>query len=129
MPFPPYSNDYPESGNIDYDLFVIDSGNEDSAMYQIRGCIKDALEVLVERISRIRKEDEMITMETLNEVVRTIYGSGNPKAKMLANEAALYFNTAIACQIYGIDRAMKYYGNEKREDLYNGYLPNDPMES
>ena len=48
---------------------------------------------------------------------------------MLANETALYFNTAIVCQIYGIDRAMKYYGNEKREDLYNGYLHNDPMES
>lgn len=67
-------------------------------------------------------------METLNEVVRAIYESGDSNAKMLANEAALYFNTAIVCQIYGIDRAMKYYGNEKREDLYNGYLPNDPME-
>lgn len=55
MPFPPYSNSYPEPGNIDYDLFVIDPRNEDTTLYQLRDCIKDALEVLEERISRIRK--------------------------------------------------------------------------
>lgn len=56
MPFPPYSNRYPMPGNIDYDLFVIDSGNEDSAMYQIRDCIKDALEMLDERIAELERK-------------------------------------------------------------------------
>lgn len=56
MPFPPYSNDYPEPGNIDYDLFVIDPGNEDTTLYQLRSCIKDALEVLEERIAELERK-------------------------------------------------------------------------
>ena len=55
MPFPPYSNRYPMSGNIDYDLFVIDQGNEDTTLYQLRECIKDALEVLDERITKLER--------------------------------------------------------------------------
>lgn len=56
MPFPPYSNDWPDPGNIDYDLFVIDPRNEDSAMYQIRDCIKDVLEVLEERVAELERK-------------------------------------------------------------------------
>lgn len=55
MPWPPYSNRYPMSGNIDYDLFVIDPGNEDTTLYQLRECIKDALEVLDERITKLER--------------------------------------------------------------------------
>ena len=56
MPFPPYSNSYPKAGNIDYDLFVIDPGNEDTTLYQLRDCIKDALEVLEERIAELERK-------------------------------------------------------------------------
>ena len=56
MPFPPYSNRYPEAGNIDYDLFVIDPGNEETTLYQLRDCIKDALEVLEKRISKLESK-------------------------------------------------------------------------
>ena len=55
MPFPPYSNDYPEAGNIDYELFVSGPGNEDTTLYQLRDCIKDALEVLDERITKLER--------------------------------------------------------------------------
>jgi len=56
MPFPPYSNSWPDPGNIDYDLFVIDPGNEDTTLYQLRACIKDALEVLEERIAELERK-------------------------------------------------------------------------
>lgn len=56
MPFPPYSNSYQEPSNIDYDLFVIDPGNEDTTLYQLRDCIKDALEVLEERITELERK-------------------------------------------------------------------------
>lgn len=56
MPFPPYSNNYLEPGNIDYDQFVIDPGNEDTTLYQLRSCIKDALEALDERITKLERK-------------------------------------------------------------------------
>lgn len=40
---------------IDYDLFVIDPGNDNTTLYQLRDCIKDALEVLEERITKLER--------------------------------------------------------------------------
>ena len=70
----------------------------------------------------------MIPMETFEEIVRAIYNSGDENAKMLANEASLYYDTAIICAAKGIDRAMNYYKSQKATDLYTMYLHNDPTE-
>ena len=55
----------------------------------------------------------MIPMETFDEIVRAIYNSGDENAKVLANEASLYYDTAIVCAAKGIDRAMNYYRPKK----------------
>lgn len=70
----------------------------------------------------------MIPMETFEEIVRAIYNSGDENAKMLANEASLYYDTAIVCAAKGIDLAMDYYKNQKSSNLYLMYLHNDPTE-
>lgn len=68
----------------------------------------------------------MITMETFDEIVQAIYNSGDKNAKVLANEAALYYDMAIICATKGVQRAMNYYKTEKGNDLYSMYLQDAP---
>lgn len=72
----------------------------------------------------------MIRIETLEAVVGAIYNEQEfgDNAKILANEAALYFNTAIFCQTKGVEQAMEYFKSEKRTDLYESYLWGDPTQ-
>jgi hypothetical protein len=72
----------------------------------------------------------MIKMNTLEAVVRAIYNELEYEevAKILANEAALYFNTAIICQTKGVEEALNYFKTTKRTDLYESYLWGDPTE-
>lgn len=42
--------------SLDYDLFVIDSANVSTTDYQLRDCIKDAIERLDERLKRLENK-------------------------------------------------------------------------
>lgn len=73
----------------------------------------------------------MISSLTLDEVVTAIYNETEhgENAKILANEASLYFNTAIICEARGIKRAMDYFKTEKGTKLYEAHLLSDPMQN
>lgn len=70
----------------------------------------------------------MISLDTFEAVVGAIYNDGDPNAMMLANEAALFFNTAIICEARGIKRALHYFKTEKGTRLYEPYLWGDPTD-
>lgn len=46
----------PLEGSLDYDLFVIDSRNTDTTQEQLRDCMKDALEQIIDRLKKLEEE-------------------------------------------------------------------------
>lgn len=69
----------------------------------------------------------MIELETLEAVVGAIYNDIDPNAKMMANQVALIFNTAMICQTHGLEKAIRYFKTDKRTNIYEPYLWGDPI--
>lgn len=46
----------PLKGSLDYDLYVIDSQNTDTTQEQLRDCMKNALEQIIDRLKKLEKE-------------------------------------------------------------------------
>jgi len=44
--------------SLDYDLFIIDSGNKNTEEFQLRSCIKDAIEILDERLKKLEGNEK-----------------------------------------------------------------------
>lgn len=64
----------------------------------------------------------MIKLSTINQVVEGILGLYDPKhtptGEILANEAVIYYKTAMICEEKGIDEAMRYYtGTHSMDEL------------
>ena len=73
----------------------------------------------------------MVSLEALEAVVGIIFNEGEYSsdwAEVLANEAALYFNTAIICETKGTKSAKEYFKSERGKKLYEPYLFGDPMQ-
>lgn len=70
--------------SLDYDLFVIDSTNQNTTDFQLRDCIKDAIE-------RLRDENEGLRkcVEELTAMVKSLQKEevDEEKYKILANKA------------------------------------------
>ena len=64
----------------------------------------------------------MISPSTLNQIIKAIldesdnYSPGN--REIVANEAAIYYKTAMICEDKGIDKAMEYFKGVHNEDEY-----------
>ena len=43
--------------SLDYDLYVIDSQNIDTTQEQLRDCMKDALEQIIDRLNKLEEEE------------------------------------------------------------------------
>ena len=60
-------------------------------------------------------------LTTINQVVESILESDNPKAKVVANEAVIYWKTFWIAEKDGIDKAMEYFRGNHNEDEYQKY--------
>lgn len=72
-----------------------------------------------------------VSLEALEAVVGIIYNEEDFTSdwgEVLANEAALYFNTAIICETKGTKSAEEYFKSETGKKLYEPYLFGDPMQ-
>lgn len=69
----------------------------------------------------------MLKLGTINQIVEAILAEykGDAEAEainMIANEATIYFKTALICESRGIDEAMKYFKGFHRQDEYKEFL-------
>lgn len=68
----------------------------------------------------------MIKLSTLEQIIRAIlaesdnYSPGN--CEIVANEAAIYYKTAMICEDKGIDEAMEYFKGTHNENEYRELL-------
>ena len=77
----------------------------------------------------------MIEVSTIKQIVEAILDqptSDENRLKVIANEAAIYYRTALICNDKGIDKAMAYFMDTHSEDEYEEFVPGelmvDPME-
>lgn len=75
----------------------------------------------------------MIKLSTVNQIVESILDLKNSDLKLpnedvregtfkrIANEAVIYYKTAMICEARGIDEAMKYFTGTHTEDEYQEY--------
>ena len=66
----------------------------------------------------------MIKLSTINQIVEAILDqptSDEYRLKILANEAVIYYKTAMICEDKGIDKAMEYYLGTHNEDEYQEF--------
>ena len=81
----------------------------------------------------------MIKLSTINQIVEAILEVGDKRAEkipdgmgfdktlskkryaFIANEAVIYYKTAMICEDKGIDEAMKYFTGTHNEDEYQEF--------
>lgn len=65
----------------------------------------------------------MIKLSTINQIIEAIIteAPGKKHKEILANEAVIYYKTAMICENKGIDAAMKYYLGPHGEDEYQEF--------
>lgn len=62
-------------------------------------------------------------LSTINQIVEGILEELGEKSngRMIANEAVIYYKTAMICELKGIDEAMKYYLGTHSEDEFQEF--------
>lgn len=65
----------------------------------------------------------MIKLSTINQIVEAIIAEapGENHKKVLANEAVIYYKTAMICEEKGIEEAMKYFTGTHDADEYQEF--------
>lgn len=75
----------------------------------------------------------MIKLSTINQIVEAIidaggvtaYAKGNPElfndSLRIANEAVIYYKTAMICESKGVEAAMEYFMGTHSEDEYEEF--------
>ena len=66
----------------------------------------------------------MIEVSTIKQIVEAILDqptSDEDRLKIIANEAAIYYKTALICEDRGIDDAMAYFLGTHTEDEYQDF--------
>lgn len=65
----------------------------------------------------------MIKLSTINQIVEGILEElgDNSNGRMIANEAVIYYKTAMICESKGIDKAMDYFIGIHNEDEYQEF--------
>ncbi len=65
----------------------------------------------------------MIKLSTINQIVEGILEELGERSngRMIANEAAIYYKTAMICEDKGIDKAMEYFTGAHNEDEYQEF--------
>ena len=66
----------------------------------------------------------MCDVSTIKQIVEAILDqptSNEDRLKILANEAVIYYKTAMICEDKGIDKAMEYYLGTHNEDEYEEF--------
>lgn len=69
----------------------------------------------------------MLKLGTINQIVEAILAEykgdvEHEAIKMIANEATIYFKTALICESRGIDEAMEYFKGWHSQDEYKEFL-------
>ena len=71
----------------------------------------------------------MIKLTTINQIIEAIlaesynYSPGN--CEIVANEAAIYYKTAMICEDKGIDKAMEYFKGSHSQDEFREFAGGD----
>ena len=68
----------------------------------------------------------MIEASTIKQIVGAILDqptSDEDRLKIIANEAAIYYKTALICEDRGIDDALAYFMGTHTEDEYQDFRP------
>lgn len=67
----------------------------------------------------------MIKLSTINQIVEGILEELGEKSngRMIANEAVIYYKTALICEDRGIDDALAYFMGTHTEDEYQDFRP------
>lgn len=68
----------------------------------------------------------MIEVSTIKQIVEAILDrptSDEDRLKIIANEAAIYYKTALICEDRGIDDALAYFMGTHTEDEYQDFRP------
>lgn len=60
-------------------------------------------------------------LTVINQVVESLLESDNPKAKIVANEAVIFWKTFFIAEQEGIDKAMEYFMGDHHENEYQEY--------
>lgn len=66
----------------------------------------------------------MIEVSTIKQIVEAILGqptSDKDSLEIIANEAAIYYRTALICEDKGIDKAMAYFMGTHTENEYQDF--------
>lgn len=66
----------------------------------------------------------MIEVSTIKQIVEAILDQptrDEDRLKIIANEAAIYYRTALICEDKGIDKAMAYFMGTHTEDEYQDF--------
>lgn len=65
----------------------------------------------------------MIKLSTINQIVEAILEEYGIKSngRMIANEAVIYYKTAMICEDKGIDKAMEYFMGTHSEDEFQEF--------
>ena len=65
----------------------------------------------------------MIKLSTINQIVEAIIAEapGKNHKKVLANEAVIYYKTAMICEKKGIEEAMEYFTGTHDADEYQKF--------
>jgi hypothetical protein len=69
----------------------------------------------------------MCDVSTIKQIVEAILDqptSNEDRLKILANEAVIYYKTAMICEDKGIDKAMEYYLGTHNKDEYEEFRMN-----
>lgn len=67
----------------------------------------------------------MSEISTIKQIVEAILNqptSDENRLKVIANEAAIYYRTALICNDKGIDKAMAYFMGTHSEDEYLDFM-------
>ena len=68
-----------------------------------------------------RRMREVSTIKQIVEAILDQPTSDEDRLKILANEAVIYYKTAMICEDKGIDKAMEYYLGTHNEDEYEEF--------
>lgn len=68
-----------------------------------------------------RRMREVSTIKKIIEAILDQPTSNEDRLKILANEAVIYYKTAMICEDKGIDKAMEYYLGPHNEDEYEEF--------
>lgn len=66
----------------------------------------------------------MSEISTIKQIVEAILNqptSDENRLKVIANEAAIYYRTALICEDKGIDKAMAYFTGTHHDDEYQDF--------